>query len=159
MAGDHAIRGVNGPLKRHSSDCAVAPTPGGSVASTSTVTVDRRALIFSLIAVLGSELRDRVPFEKRITQLGRTHNAFRFREPEAAAWLGRTYLAMVPSDRDPIALEKAVYGKPLPASRTAMEKRLAENIERDFLIGNMVAVGGWCLARTEARLCALSALG
>jgi hypothetical protein len=94
-----------------------------------------------------------------MAQLGLPRSGFRFSEPEAAAWLGRTYLAMVPSDRDPVALQQTVYGTPLPTSRAAMKKRLVEGIQDDFRLGNLVVIAGWCLARTEARLCALSTLG
>ena len=159
MDGDHAGRSVGRTLEPGDGVRAESPRTQRSPAATSSGAVDRRTLILALMSVLGSERLRRVPFEKRTAQLGLTRSGFRFREPEAAAWLGRTYLAIVPSDRDPAALEQMVYGTPLPTSRAAMEKRLTEGIENDFRLGNLVVVAGWCLARTEARLCALSTLG
>jgi hypothetical protein len=159
MHRDLARRGGERTVEPGDGVRAEGPDTLHSPAATSTAAVDRRTLILALISVLGSEQFRCVPFEKRPPQFGLTRNGFRFREPEAAAWLGRTYLAMVPSDRDSAALERTVYGGPLPTSQAAMEKRLTEGIENDFRVGNLVVVGGWCLARTEARLCALSALG
>ena len=158
MDGEHARRGLGRP-PRPGHVRVERPLGQHSPAGTSTAAVDRRTLIVALISVLCGERFRRVPFQKRIAQLGLARSAFRFREPEAAAWLGRTYLAMVQSDRDPVALQQTVYGTPPPTSRAAMEKRLAEGIEDDFRRGNLVVVAGWCLARTEARLCALSTLG
>ena len=157
MDGECARRGV-GRLPRPGRVRVERPLAQHSPTATSIGAVDRRTLILALISVLCGERFRRVPFEKRIDQLGLARSGVHFREPEAAAWLGRTYLAMVPSDRDPAALEQTVYGSPQPTSRAEVEKRLANGIEDDFRLGNVVVVGGWCLARTEARLCALSAL-
>jgi hypothetical protein len=84
---------------------------------------------------------------------------------DSAALLGRSYLDGAPLEADParlvgligVALEPA----PPPGDsegQEALRKRLAERIRGDFLNGDTVAVDGWLLAISEARLCALVSL-
>jgi hypothetical protein len=98
-----------------------------------------------------------------------TREARRFagmlRHPDSAAWLGRLYLEVNPREADMAQLVRligAARGPALPpASPTtdeALRADLDERIRNDFIYGNMVAVDGWLLSLTEARLCALVSL-
>lgn len=78
----------------------------------------------------------------------------------SARKVGEQYLAQAPEDADPDRLAAALFdGDPgdvssLEQLRGHIDRRRA----RDFETGDTVIVDGWVLARTEARLCALSAL-
>lgn len=75
---------------------------------------------------------------------------------DAAIQLGKRYLKKHPELGPLQKLERQVFG----GSATSNEARtrvIAEHIERDFVAGDVVAIKGWRLARTEAVLCALIA--
>jgi hypothetical protein len=40
----------------------------------------------------------------------------------------------------------------------ALRRKIAQRVADDFLVGRIVHVDGWVLARTEARACAIAAL-
>lgn len=72
----------------------------------------------------------------------------------AAARIGRAYLVSVPEEA---SVERLTALLDLPAGMEGV--RLFEARRRlDFREGRTVPVGGWRLAVTEARLCALAAL-
>jgi hypothetical protein len=84
---------------------------------------------------------------------------------DSAVLLGRFYLDGVPQEADPAHLVDLIGAAPEPAPPTAdagaeesLRRRVAEQIRADFLSDNTVAVDGWLLALTEARLCALVSL-
>jgi hypothetical protein len=81
-----------------------------------------------------------------------------FTHPDAIAWLGEAYLSAEPGERDRTALERAVFGDMIHGPLNAMTQAVAKRIAADFRAADMIAVRGWGLARTEARLCALAAL-
>lgn len=98
-----------------------------------------------------------------------TRDARRFaailRHPESAAWLGRYYLEVNPREADAallVTLIGAARGPALPPASPTTGKALRESLEarirNDFIFGNTVAVDGWLLSITEARLCALVSL-
>jgi hypothetical protein len=98
-----------------------------------------------------------------------TREARRFagilRHPDSAAWLGRFYLEVNPREADAALLVRligAARGPALPpvsaANDEALRADLNERIRNDFIYGNTVAVDGWLLSLTEARLCALVSL-
>jgi hypothetical protein len=77
---------------------------------------------------------------------------------ESAARLGRAYLAATPGEADPSRLATLILGAPaVPEGREAA--RVASRIRADFDAGRVVTVDGWIVSTTEARLCALCAIG
>jgi hypothetical protein len=82
-------------------------------------------------------------------------------DAERACRIGRSYLAQVPEDADPDRLAAILLGEQganAGMSADALRARFALARMRDFEAGDTVIVDGWVLARTEARLCALTAL-
>ena len=87
------------------------------------------------------------------------------RHPDSAARLGRLYLDERPREADAtllVTLIGAARGPalppPSPTTDEALRADLEERIRNDFILGNTVAVDGWLLSLTEARLCALVSL-
>jgi hypothetical protein len=83
------------------------------------------------------------------------------RHPDSAARLGRFYLEVNPREADAALLVTLISPALPPASPSADEALradLEERIRNDFIYGNTVAVDGWLLSLTEARLCALVSL-
>jgi hypothetical protein len=77
--------------------------------------------------------------------------------------IGLRYLAIAPEEADRAALAALLFsgfseppGSPIEFAR--LRGTLAEQRDRDFAAGDTVVIGGWIVARTEARLCALAAL-
>jgi hypothetical protein len=84
---------------------------------------------------------------------------------DSAARLGRRYLHGKPREADAatlVTLISSARGPALPpisaTTDEALRADLDERIRHDFIIGNTVAVDGWLLSITEARLCALVSL-
>lgn len=75
------------------------------------------------------------------------------RDRRAARALGRAYLAEHPEEAGRLRALLARNATPLGAGE------LRARIRRDFEEVRLVRVRGWLLSRTEARLCALVALG
>ncbi|MCH2170603.1 hypothetical protein MK489_07445 [Myxococcota bacterium] len=86
--------------------------------------------------------------------------ALELSDPASAPVLGRAYLRLHPGENDPRALAQALFPGLATApgefdgSRAARE--YLERIRVEFASGETVRVGGWVLARSEARLCALT---
>jgi len=87
------------------------------------------------------------------------------RHPDSAALLGRLYLDGNPKEADTarlVTLINAARGPALPPVTAAPDESLRagleERIRNDFIHGDTVAVDGWLLSITEARLCALASL-
>ncbi|MDQ4035942.1 MAG: hypothetical protein M3153_08430 [Chloroflexota bacterium] len=77
---------------------------------------------------------------------------------ESAALLGRAYLAATPGEADTSRLAWLILGAPgVPTGREAA--RVASRMRADFDAGRVVTVEGWIVSTTEARLCALCAIG
>jgi len=77
--------------------------------------------------------------------------------------IGVRYLALAPEEADRAELAASLFsgfseppGSPIEFTR--LRGTLAARRDRDFASGDTVVIGGWILARTEARLCALAAL-
>lgn len=71
----------------------------------------------------------------------------------------RAYTAAFPADAPRDALLAPLRAACQRAGETSLHHALAAAIDADFRNEDVVTVGGWLLARTEARLCALAALG
>ena len=78
----------------------------------------------------------------------------------SARWVGLAYLEEVPSERDVQNLSELVFSeiKWETLLRSDIREVIRRQVRRDFRNDNLVRIRGWLLSRTEARLCALSAL-
>ena len=83
-----------------------------------------------------------------------------FKDPQAAAAVGRRYLALYPEEADAGRLAESLFDEATASRATAEALRaaLSRQRQRDFRDGKVVVVDGWLLARSEARACALSVL-
>jgi len=82
---------------------------------------------------------------------------------DGARAIGARYLAMVPEEGDHAMLAAELFSgatQPLgtPIAFDKLRQTLAARRERDFASGDTIIIGGWIVARTEARLCALATL-
>lgn len=76
-------------------------------------------------------------------------------DPESAREIGRAYLQTAPGDGNRERLTTQLAARLDRPTRDT----LAASCREDFARGRTVMVNGWVLAETEARLCALAALG
>ena len=77
--------------------------------------------------------------------------------PGEARQIGRLYLAQFPTESSLATLTRhleltTMYG----LNREVIRSRIRQQIGADFEQGNTVNLAGWILARTEARVCALT---
>lgn len=77
----------------------------------------------------------------------------------AARRVGSLYLAQSPSEKDPAVLWSALFGGSSACDRAACRDILAARITADFRSSDVLRLHGWVVARSEARLCALSCCG
>jgi len=93
-----------------------------------------------------------------------TLSAF-FADAAAAARIGAAYLAVAPAEGDadflftelaPVGAVPADYWATVTIDQLHLDIR--EAVHADFEAGEIVDIGGWQLAKTEARLAALSTL-
>ena len=84
-----------------------------------------------------------------------------FRDRPSAERIGRRYLAspMAEPDRNAILAASPRLERALAAPREQIARQLRRTIAVDFRRGDVAVVDGWVLAKSEARLCALVALG
>jgi hypothetical protein len=82
-----------------------------------------------------------------------------FTDPASAGVLGAAYLSAHPAERDEGRLVRGLRraNRALSGARRPEDvRRLARaELRRDYAAGRMVAVDGWRISLTEARLCAL----
>jgi hypothetical protein len=83
--------------------------------------------------------------------------------PESARIVGRAYLQRRPQEADIGLLVSSVIGdrvlgdaRELVADPEALHHAVRAECHRDFENGELVAIGGWYLARSEARVCGLA---
>jgi hypothetical protein len=83
-----------------------------------------------------------------------------WRNRNAARAIGRRYLAERPHEADATHLARHLFGDggAVPVSLADIRQAVVAARNRDFAQGDTVLVDGWLLARSEARLCALSVL-
>jgi hypothetical protein len=81
-------------------------------------------------------------------------------DPGDGVRVGRMYLEACPYEADRAALPELILpgrdARSLP--REELRRVFGEQVEQDFAEGDVIEFGGWCLARSEARLFALCAL-
>jgi hypothetical protein len=85
-----------------------------------------------------------------------------FYDREAARRLGHLYIRQVPTEDDPrilarlaVASAEAPQVDGISLDRASLLQRLDAQVRDDFASGTTIALDGWVLSRTEARLCAL----
>lgn len=78
--------------------------------------------------------------------------------PGDAQVLGQVYLQMASHVLSAATLSHDLFGDMLPTSTRAIRQRLAAARDADFASGNVLVLGGWLMALTEARWCALAVL-
>lgn len=85
-------------------------------------------------------------------------------DPSAASWLGRRYLSEHPEDQDTNRLVDQLwtaidlYQGKVPAHSLELEQALISLIQSEYIASPLLAVDGWLLAPSEARLYALAVL-
>jgi hypothetical protein len=77
----------------------------------------------------------------------------------AAGRIGSLYLSQTPSEKDPALLWSALFAGSSAGDRAACRDILAARITADFRSADVLRLHGWVVARSEARLCALSCCG
>ena len=100
----------------------------------------------------------------RESALARSLSGF-FADPESARAVGREYLELTPDEPDADTVLERLAGAHLrewEALAASDPDRLAQALrlqhESDFAHERVVAIRGWVLSETEARLCALATL-
>jgi hypothetical protein len=76
----------------------------------------------------------------------------------ALARIGRRYLELAPAERDPATLRAQLGPLATPADVLGHAAALEQAVRRDFERGDILAVDGWILSRTELRVAASFAL-
>jgi len=74
-----------------------------------------------------------------------------------AAVVGGDYLATHPDEADITRLAALLFG-PWTRRPDALSRKVVDRISEELAKGDVALFGGWVLARTEARLCALAFL-
>ncbi|HTO82362.1 MAG TPA: hypothetical protein VMQ73_09010 [Methylomirabilota bacterium] len=84
-----------------------------------------------------------------------------FRDRPSAERIGRRYLASLTAepDRNAILAASPRLDRALAAPVEQTARQLRQAIAVDFRHGDVAVVDGWVLAKSEAHLCALVALG
>jgi hypothetical protein len=133
--------------------------------------VSRRQFVAATIVAAALPLLSTVPWVAR-TSSGRFNQAAGvsaqlaavLRSRTSAVVIGEAYLAAYPGERDAAHLGNLIAAD--VDTRPLLESLAPEQlgavigaiVQRDFALGRTVEIDGWLLARTEARLCALTAL-
>lgn len=78
--------------------------------------------------------------------------------PERVRQIGTQYRAEVPQEITAAALAEAISSSRRSGFARRYRRPIQDQIRRDFEAGRIVVVGGWVLALTEARQCALYSL-
>lgn len=77
---------------------------------------------------------------------------------QSARSIGHWYLQQYPQEAHIDQLLAALPAALQTADVADLQRQLAQQIKADFTADQIVKVQGWLLARTEARLCALTAM-
>ena len=82
-----------------------------------------------------------------------------FSDRESARAVGRVYLEATPAEASLATLLERLDCEALSRDPGDARAELRARHRRDFREGRTVTLDGWLLSRTEARLCAVAALG
>jgi hypothetical protein len=74
------------------------------------------------------------------------------------AKIGETYLHQHPDEADAALLRRLLFKNASPPTLRALRGLIAKLSANDFLHCDVVILGGWIFARSEARICALASL-
>jgi hypothetical protein len=125
----------------------------------------RRFLLLGAVTGAGLGLL-RLPFRPDLTEPAEQRLARLFAHLDSAQTVGQEYLSAVPAEAGARTLvELVTRGMPNRSGmlRAATEDELraffALRVSEDFARQRTVDLSGWILSLTEARLCALAALG
>jgi hypothetical protein len=133
----------------HSPDPARAPV------------LDRRQFITAALGLVAGTL---LPAGRLAADAGAGNLVGMLADPAAAARVGRAYLDAVPAEADADLLVEHLVdslrarGGALPSDPEALRPALADLVQDEYITAELVAVDGWPLAPSEARLYALAAL-
>jgi hypothetical protein len=122
----------------------------------------RRHLLQTLIATLA--LMVGLPRVAPKAQVGEGRQAIaellgrRFSDKAALVAVANVYLAAHPEEADANRLQRLLFPGSSALSAQAFDNWIVRQISADFRAGNLAVVGGWVLAKSEARLCALASL-
>jgi hypothetical protein len=105
--------------------------------------------------ILDEDARDRRAKERLTAVVGAL-----FRDLDAAREVGSAYLKVRPEEDDERRLVRLLEASnrawTSPRSVAQTRRLIRKQTRRDFAAADIVALDGWYLSRTEARLCALS---
>jgi hypothetical protein len=120
----------------------------------------RRGFLAGLAAgVVGAAVGLRLYWSGARTPVGAERLASTLSHTDSAVRLGRRYLEGAPEEANAGRLIALIGTQPAGGeSDAALRERLQTCIRQDFIDGTTVAVDGWLLSLTEARLCALVSL-
>jgi len=79
-------------------------------------------------------------------------------------WLGERYLELWPEERSADRLCRELFGTDIDSCSSRIDggellRRIRHQRTADFRHGELVVIDGWLLARSEARVFALAAVG
>ena len=75
-----------------------------------------------------------------------------------ARLIGTAYLSAYPNEQDKLLILKDLLGPAKLLGPGDLRRRIAKRREQDFIIGEVVVVDGWILAKSEAQAAALTVL-
>jgi hypothetical protein len=79
-------------------------------------------------------------------------------DERSARLVGKAYLSVSLDERDGISILKDLLGPARLRGPNDLRRRIARRREQDFMVGDVVVVDGWILAKSEARAAALTVL-
>jgi hypothetical protein len=79
-------------------------------------------------------------------------------DERSARLVGKAYLSAYLDERDGISILKDLLGPARLRGPNDLRRRIARRREQDFMVGDVVVVDGWILAKSEARAAALTVL-
>ena len=101
----------------------------------------------------------------RAASLGASRLTSVFQRKRSARAVGEAYLRRAPEEADPVLLVNAICDRDRGLRQVLhhgdngrLRAAINNRLRRDFAHGRTVMLDGWLLSRTEARLCALTAI-
>ena len=107
---------------------------------------------FWAFALLGDTRKDVIPANTKFNLMDL------FVDVNAPVTIGQKYVKQYPLEANISRLIKSIFGSRYPRDSKMLKISLSERISDDFRKGNIVIIDGWILARTEGRICALTAV-
>jgi hypothetical protein len=137
---------------------AISQSPPKCEPGVTAPSVDRRGCVRFLAGLLGVlslhrslAVREDLPPAAQLQNWLQHFGPSRLGDPAVLSWLGASYLASHPVERDPGRLSQLILG----GSAAPVQSQLIAVISQDWSRHDVTVVEGWVLARTEARICAV----